>query len=63
MTKLKDIPYWDFKTSLPVTPAQVAEALSSSPLFESVTLAFMPCIMKASLSSDISVIWIDIWDS
>ena len=41
----------------------MAEALSSSPLFEDVTLASMPCIMKASPSSDMSVIWIDIWDS
>ena len=44
------------KTSLPVTPAQVADVLSSSPLFEGVTLASMPHIMKASPSSDMSVI-------
>ena len=41
----------------------MAEVLSSSPLFESITLASMPRIMKASSSSDMSVIWIDIWDS
>jgi len=57
------VPYWDSKTSLPVTSAQVAEALSSSPLFKGVTLVSMPRIMKASPSSDMSVIWIDIWDS
>jgi len=28
--KVLDIHYWDSKISLPVTPAQVAEALSSS---------------------------------
>ena len=61
--KILDVPYWDSKSSLPITPAQVAEALSCSPLFESVTLASMPHIMKASPSSDMSVIWIDIWDS
>ena len=60
--KVLGIPYWDSKSSLSVTPAQMAEALSSSPLFEGVTLAFMPCIIKASPSSDIFVIWIDIWD-
>ena len=43
--------------------AQVAEALSSSPLFEGITLASMPRIMKASPSTDMSVIWIDIWNS
>ena len=61
--KVLGVPYWDSKTSLSVTPVQVAEALSSSPLFEGVTLASMPRIMKASPSSDMSVIWIDIWDS
>jgi len=58
--KILGIPYWDSKISLPVTLAQVAEALSSSPLFESVILASMPHIMKASPSSDMFVIWIDI---
>ena len=58
--KVLGVPYWDSKTSLPVTPAQVAEVLSSSPLFEGITLASMPRIMKASPSSDMSVIWIDI---
>ena len=63
LLKVLDVPYWDSKSSLSITPAQVAEALSSSPLFEGVTLASMPRIMKASPSSDMSVIWIDIWDS
>jgi len=54
--KVLGVLYWDSKTSLPVTPAQVAEALSSSPLFESITLVSMSCIMKASPSSDMSVI-------
>ena len=61
--KVLDVPYWDSKTFFPVTPAQVAEALSSSPLFEGVILASMPPIMKVSPSSNISVIWIDIWNS
>ena len=54
--KVLCVPYWDSKTSLPITPAQVAEALSSSPLFEGIILISMPCIMKASPSSDMSVI-------
>ena len=61
--KVLSIPYWNSKTSLSVTPAQVAEALSNSSLFEGITLASMSCIMKASPSSDMFVIWIDIWDS
>jgi len=58
--KVLGIPYWDSKTSLPITPAQVVEALSSSSLFEGITLTSMPCIIKVSPSSDMSVIWIDI---
>ena len=61
--KILGMPYWDSKSSLPITPAQVEAALSNSPLFEGITLASMPRIMKASPSSDMSVIWIDIWDS
>ena len=41
----------------------MAEALSSSLLFEGIILASMPCIIEASPSSNMSVIWIDIWDS
>ena len=40
----------------------MAEAFSSFSLFENITLTSMSCIMKASSSSDMSVIWIDIWD-
>ena len=61
--KILSVPYWDSKSSLPITPAQVEAALSNSPLFEGISLASTPCIMKASPSSDMSVIWIDIWDS
>ena len=58
--KILGVPYWDSKSSLPITLAQVEAALSNSPLFEGVSLASMPRIMKASPSSDMSVIWIDI---
>ena len=62
-SKILGVPYWDSKSSLPITPAQVEAALSNSPLFKDVSLASMSRIMKASPSSDMSVIWIDIWDS
>ena len=54
--KIFDVPYWDSKSSLPITPAQVEAALSNSPLFEGISLASMPRIIKASPSSDMSVI-------
>ena len=61
--KILGVSYWDSNSSLPITPTQVAEALSTSPLFEGITLASIPRIMKASPSSDMSVIWINIWNS
>jgi len=47
---------------LSITQAQVESVIANTPIFE-VVLASRPCIMKASPSSDMSVIWIDIWDS
>ena len=61
--KILDVFYWNSNTSLPITLTQVGAALFSFPLFESIILVFLSCIMKISLSSDILVIWIDIWDS
>ena len=61
--KILSVPYQDSKSSLPITPTQVDVALSNSSLFEGISLASMPRIMKTSSSSDMSVIWIDIWDS
>jgi len=48
---------------LPITQAQVESVIANTPIFEGVVLASHPRIMKASSSSDMSVIWIDIWDS
>jgi len=61
--KILGVSYWDPKSSLSITSAQVDAALSNSPLFEGITLASMSRIMKASPNSDMSVIWIDIWNS
>jgi len=61
--KILGILYWNSNSSLSITSAQVAKALSSSSLFKSITLASMPHIIKVSPSSDMSVIWTDVWDS
>jgi len=61
--KILDVPYWGNNSSLPITQAQVESVIANTPIFEGVVLASHPCIMKASPSSDMSVIWIDIWDS
>jgi len=61
--KILDVPYWGNNSLLPITQAQVESVIANTPIFEGVVLASRPRIMKASPSSDMSVIWIDIWDS
>jgi len=61
--KILGVPYWGNNSLLPITQAQVESVIANTPIFEGVVLASRPCIMKASPSSDMSVIWIDIWDS
>ena len=45
------------------TSEEVTNFLSYQELFEFITLASKPRIIKASPKSDIAIIWIDIWDS
>jgi len=61
--KILGVPYWGNNSSLPITQAQVESVIANTPIFEEVVLASHPRIMKASPSSDMFVIWIDIWDS
>ena len=61
--KVLDVSYWNFNTSLLITFIQIVATLSSFPFFKSITLAFMLYIMKAFLSSDMLVIWINIQNS
>ena len=60
--KILDVPYWGNNSSLPITQAQVEAVIANTFVFKGVVLASHPHIMKASPSSDMSVIWIDIWD-
>jgi len=61
--KILGVPYWGNNSSLSITQAQVESVIANTPIFEGVVLASRPRIMKVSPSSDMSVIWIDIWDS
>ena len=61
--KILGVPYWGNNSSLPITQAQVEAVIANTPVFKGVVLTSHPHIMKASLSSDMSVIWFDIWDS
>ena len=61
--KILGILYQSNNSLLPITQAQVESVIANTPIFEGIVLVSHPHIMKASLSSDMSVIWIDIWDS
>ena len=61
--KILGVLYWGNNASTPITQAQVEAVIANTPVFEGVVLASHPHIMKVSPSLDMSVIWIDIWDS
>ena len=61
--KILGVSYWGNNSLLPITQAQVKSVITNTPIFEGVVLTSCSCIMKAFPSSDMSVIWIDIWDS
>jgi len=60
--KIIGIPYLQ-PSGLAITSEDIANYLKNSDLFEGTTIAARPRVIKASLKSDIAIIWIDIWDS
>jgi len=60
--KILGIPYLT-NNNTPITRNQIEEVIKRVHLFNDVTLASSPRIIKASPKSDMAVIWIDIWDS
>ncbi|KXN85439.1 hypothetical protein AN958_11335 [Leucoagaricus sp. SymC.cos] len=56
-------PEWHKDGSTQLMADNVLYVMNRNPLFEKVTLASMPRIMKASPHSDMAIIWFDIWDS
>ena len=68
--KILGIPYYQppKKPSLgipldTITISQVEDVLTKTEMFNNITLALRPRVIKASRNSDMSVIWVDIWDS
>ena len=60
--KILGIPY-NTNSGSSITCTQIKEVIKRVHLFNNVTLASSPHIIKASPKSDMAVIWIDIWDS
>jgi len=60
--KILGIPYFNNKAK-PITQSIIEDVLKNTHIFNNITLASRPRIIKASPKSDQVVIWIDIWDS
>ena len=61
--KILGIFYYGNNFSNPINNSQVEEILSKTDMFHGITLAACPRVLQASRNSDMSVIWIDIWNS
>ena len=44
------------------TPSEVKSIIKQNQIFDNVVLISKPCVIKVSPKSDMSIIWIDIWD-
>ncbi|KXN87194.1 hypothetical protein AN958_09088 [Leucoagaricus sp. SymC.cos] len=54
---------WHEDGSNQLTADDVLYIMNCNPLFENITLASPPRIMRATPHSDMAIIWFDIWDS
>jgi len=61
--KILDILYFVEDTNLSITLDIVERILQSTHIFNDIVLTFYLCVIKASLKSNIAVVWIDIWNS
>ena len=46
----------------PITSDIIKGVIKETHIFNNITLASKPCIIKASAKSDMTVVWVDIWD-
>jgi len=61
--KILGIPFYGNNSSAPITNTQVEGVLSRLSMFDNITLASRPRVVRVSPKSDMAVVWIDIWDS
>jgi len=61
--KIISIPYFPHdNTQDRLTSSDVESIIKQNQIFDNITLASKPQVMKVLLKSDMSIIWIDIWD-
>ena len=61
--KIVGIPYNNKNTNSHISLDDIEYILRSNHIFNDILLASQPCIIKVSPKSNMSIIWIDIWDS
>jgi len=60
--KITEIPYYVDSTNLPTTLDDIRVIIKLNHIFNDFMLTSKPRVIKASSKSDITIIWIDIWD-
>jgi len=60
--KIIGIPYISEKTNNQISLDDIKNVLKNNHLFNDIVLASKPYIIKVSSKSDMTIIWIDIWD-
>ena len=57
-----DIPYYLENTNIPITSDFVELVIKANHIFNNLLLISKPWVIKASLKSDMAIVWINIWD-
>ena len=60
--KILDIPYFIDNINLSVISNIIQRVIKTTHIFDNTVLAFYFCIIKASLKSNMVIVWVDIWD-
>jgi len=60
--KILDIPYFIDNINLSVISDIIQRVIKTTHIFDNTILAFYFCIIKASLKSNMAIVWVDIWD-
>ena len=60
--KIVGIPFISERINTHIFSDEIENVLKTNHLFNNIVLASKFCIIKVSLKSDMSIIWIDIWD-
>jgi len=61
--KIVSIPYLSEVTNTYLSSDNVEKILKANRIFNNIVLALKPRVIKVTFKSDISIIWIDIWDT